>query len=116
MNPSAYRRVEGLEPELHAQGLHDALNYRRPDGSSRMAEHCKMHAVLRTGRTMRAEDDTFVTRDGRDLPIAYTASPVIRDEQVIGAVVAFRDVSERKAYEDQLTHQAFHDTLTGLPN
>ncbi len=35
---------------------------------------------------------------------------------VAGIVMTCRDVTERKAFEAQLTHQAFHDTLTGLPN
>jgi diguanylate cyclase (GGDEF)-like protein len=35
---------------------------------------------------------------------------------VHGLVLTAHDVSERRALEDQLTHQAFHDALTGLPN
>jgi diguanylate cyclase (GGDEF)-like protein len=38
------------------------------------------------------------------------------DEAVDGVVLNIRDISERKAFEDELEHQAFHDTLTGLPN
>ena len=33
-----------------------------------------------------------------------------------GVVVTARDVTERRALEDQLAHQAFHDSLTGLAN
>jgi diguanylate cyclase (GGDEF)-like protein/PAS domain S-box-containing protein len=35
---------------------------------------------------------------------------------VRGLVLNTRDVSERKALEEKLTHQAFHDSLTNLPN
>jgi diguanylate cyclase (GGDEF)-like protein/PAS domain S-box-containing protein len=38
------------------------------------------------------------------------------DEHVRGIVLNGRDVSERKAFEEQLTHQAFHDSITHLAN
>ena len=43
-------------------------------------------------------------------------SNLLGDESIEGIVLNIRDVSERKAFEDELEHQAFHDTLTGLPN
>ena len=33
-----------------------------------------------------------------------------------GVTYIYQDISERKAFEEQITHQAFHDALTGLPN
>ena len=41
---------------------------------------------------------------------------LIDEEHVGGILVNARDVTERKAFEAQLTHQAFHDTVTGLAN
>jgi len=45
----------------------------------------------------------------------YTHPQYLHDE-IIGTVCSFRDVSERKKMEEQLIHQAMHDSLTGLPN
>ena len=36
--------------------------------------------------------------------------------EVVGRVWSFRDVTQRKRLEDELAHQAFHDSLTGLAN
>ena len=71
---------------------------------------------LRAGETLRIDEHVVSRRDGSPLDVALTASPVLRDGAVVGAVVVFRDVSDRKALEDRLVHQAFHDPLTGLPN
>ena len=43
-------------------------------------------------------------------------SPIISDATVKGAVLVFRDITERKEFEEQLARHAFHDALTGLPN
>ncbi|HWF75315.1 MAG TPA: EAL domain-containing protein [Solirubrobacteraceae bacterium] len=40
----------------------------------------------------------------------------VEDSAVGGLVLSMRDVTERKALEDELRHQAFHDSLTGLAN
>jgi diguanylate cyclase (GGDEF)-like protein/PAS domain S-box-containing protein len=72
--------------------------------------------AIRTGRTVRVDDARFRDKNGHALPVAYTASAVIRDGKPSGAVIAFRDITERKAFEDELHHHAFYDSLTGLAN
>ena len=48
--------------------------------------------------------------------IESTATNLLADPDVAGVVLNSRDVSDRKALEQQLTHQALHDPLTGLAN
>jgi len=48
--------------------------------------------------------------------IESTATNLLADPDVAGVVLNSRDISDRKALEQQLTHQAFHDPLTGLAN
>jgi len=72
--------------------------------------------AMRTGRTIREDDARFRRKDGGTIPVAYTVSAVMNDGAPSGAVIAFRDITERKAFEDELHHHAFYDSLTGLAN
>jgi len=72
--------------------------------------------AMRTGRTIREDDARFRGKDGGTIPVAYTASAVMTDGTASGAVIAFRDITERKAFEDELHQHAFYDSLTGLAN
>jgi Amt family ammonium transporter len=71
---------------------------------------------MRTGRTVREDDARFRGKDGEIIPVAYTASAVVSDGAPSGAVIAFRDITERKAFEDELHQHARYDSLTGLAN
>ena len=55
-------------------------------------------------------------RDGAWLQFEVQHTDLLQDEHVRGVVLNSRDVSERKAFEDQLAHQAFHDPVTSLAN
>ena len=72
--------------------------------------------AMATGRVIRADDALFETPDGEAVPVAYTASAVRQNGEAIGAVIAFRDITETKKFQLEMTHRASHDSLTGLYN
>jgi diguanylate cyclase (GGDEF)-like protein/PAS domain S-box-containing protein len=72
--------------------------------------------AMRTGRTIREDDARFRGKNGGTIPVAYTVSAAMSGGTPSGAVIAFRDITERKAFEDELHHHAFYDSLTGLAN
>jgi diguanylate cyclase (GGDEF)-like protein/PAS domain S-box-containing protein len=68
------------------------------------------------GSVMHSMECSLQHRDGRWLQFEVRHTHLLHDEFVRGVVLNARDVSERKAFEDQLAHQAFHDPVTGLAN
>lgn len=64
-----------------------------------------------------ANHTQLLNRNGHKFPIEDSASPIKnREGKIIGAILVFHDVSEKRILLDQMTYQAFHDPLTGLPN
>ncbi|MEV6494910.1 EAL domain-containing protein, partial [Actinoplanes sp. NPDC051633] len=56
------------------------------------------------------------TTDGKPLRVSASVRDLRDDSTVRGLVVTFTDVTDRRQLEQELTHQAFHDSLTGLAN
>jgi diguanylate cyclase (GGDEF)-like protein/PAS domain S-box-containing protein len=55
-------------------------------------------------------------RDGRLRTCEFTITNLLSEPSVRGLVVNSRDITDRKALEEQLARQAFSDSLTGIPN
>jgi diguanylate cyclase (GGDEF)-like protein/PAS domain S-box-containing protein len=86
--------------------------------SSRETPENPVVSCLRSHEITRLLIDTaLIRRDGREISIDDTAAP-IRDltGEVIGAVMIFRDVTDKRELIRELRHQALHDSLTGLDN
>ncbi len=105
-------RVLGYEPSALAERtLFDLLH---PDEHDRARAFCRDTGQF-PGVTPPVEW-RFRQPDGAILHAEVIATNLLDEPAVRGIVLNTRDVSERKRLERQLTHQAFHDPLTGLAN
>jgi PAS domain S-box-containing protein len=88
----------GAEDELLGRASHATIHDRRPDGRPFPESECPLLRPRSTGEVVRVEEDWFVRRDGRFVPVAYSSAPVMVDG-ARGAVVVFRDITERQRAE-----------------
>jgi PAS domain S-box-containing protein len=116
VNPAAARMTGWSTEDLLDRPMHSLVHHTKPDGSPYPREECPIHAALEDGTTRGRDDEVFWRKDGTSFPVEYMSSPIFEDGEIVGVVVTFRDITKRKALEQQLQHQAFHDLLTGLPN
>ena len=110
INEAAEKLLGWTKHELATRSMHDTTHHQHDDGSPYPAADCPLLGVLDTGTTVRVDSDAFTRRDGRLLPVAYSAAPITIDDEVQGIVVVFGDVSARRAEEQR--HKRELETLS----
>ena len=109
LNPVAQALTGWMQEEAVGHDWHEVFQLDRDDEAPRAFSPGARAGVARP-RLLRE-------RDGRVRPVEMHMTPMhSQSGEPIGLVVTFRDVTERRALEERLVHQAFHDPLTGLPN
>jgi diguanylate cyclase (GGDEF)-like protein/PAS domain S-box-containing protein len=116
-NPSGLRILGyASDTELIGKPMHATIHHSRMDGSPIPIEECGVHRAMAEARASHADSDVYWRRDGSPFPVECWAHPQVHDGQVVGAVITFIDISERKAAAEALEQLAYYDTLTELPN
>jgi PAS domain S-box-containing protein len=115
INPAALAMLGLSEGEVLGRDQHELFHHHHEDGSPYPAAECPIAMTLADGRLRRCEE-WFVRKDGIGFPIVLTANAVGGTGAHAGAVVVFRDISERRRLEQELRDEAITDALTRLPN
>lgn len=102
VNPAAAAMLGYAPEELLGAPMHGTVHHSRPDGSRYPAEDCLIHAAFRDGAPRQAEWDCLWRRDGTAFPVEYTSTPIWEDHHLAGAVVTFRDITERRRAQEAL--------------
>lgn len=74
--------------------------------------------VFESGQIISLSNHTLlIKKNGEEIPIEDSAAP-IKDANgnTTGAVLVFRDFTEKKEKQDQIVYLSYHDHLTGLYN
>ncbi len=98
-NPATSALTGYSNEELLGGNLHVLIHSRRADGSHFPALECPVTEVLLSGESRRGLEDTYWTKAGKPFLVEYTASPMLADGRVEGAVVVFHEIAERKRAE-----------------
>ena len=110
------------EPVLSARSRARRRVDARPAGVGFMDD--EQAALLREGIDSAAEEslrmqtvhNVWRRADGSECHLEVTITNLLFNEDVQGLVLNSRDVTDRTILEEQLLHQAFHDSLTALSN
>jgi two-component system, sensor histidine kinase and response regulator len=102
VTPSTCRMLGFSSDELLGQRPHALVHHHRADGSEYPAEECPMRGAYKHGNASRVDDELLWRKDGSAFPVEYGATPIVKDGVLMGAVVSFSDITERKRSEEAL--------------
>lgn len=104
------------QSELLGKNMHWQIHHARRDGNPLPAEECKIFKAFKLGQGTHVDDEVFWRADGSNFDVEYYSYPQVKNGDIIGAVVTFMDVRERKQKEAEIQYLNCYDTLTGLHN
>ena len=102
VNPAAQRMLGWSAEELVGRDMHSVVHHSRPDGTHYPHLDCPIYAAFRDGTVRHVDDEVFWRRDGTPLFVEYTSTPIRDRGHLVGAVIVFRDVSERREADERL--------------
>lgn len=100
VNPAAEKMLGWAAEELLGKNMHQLIHYQGADSTRLTEEKCPLLGVIRSGETVRVDEDVFTRKDGSTFSVAYTSQPIIESGQVRGVVVSFRDITKDKRTEE----------------
>jgi PAS domain S-box-containing protein len=100
LNPAGARILGMTLADMNGKTIHEAVHHSYADGTPWPEADCANTVAMRRGEPVATLTDTFWRPDGTSFPVEYSSTPMFdEDGKQFGAVVMFRDVTERLAIE-----------------
>jgi PAS domain S-box-containing protein len=88
--------------DLIGIAMHTQTHHTGPAGSRHPLEECPICRSYQRGEEVHAEHEIFWRADGTSFPVEYWSHPMWHRDQVVGAVVTFLDITERRHTQQAL--------------
>ena len=102
-NPAGLRSLGYQSPEdVLGKNMHWLVHHSHPDSSPYAVDECPILRAMRDGVESHVTDEVLWRRDGTSFPAEYWSYPMRKDGKLVGAVVTFLDISDRRHAEQAL--------------
>ena len=101
-NPAASTMLGYSVEEFLGKNLHALVHHSRPDGSEFERKTCPMYLTSVDGQARTVNDEVLWRKDGSSVPVEYATTPVYKDDQLVGTVVVYRDITERQRAQEAI--------------
>jgi PAS domain S-box-containing protein len=103
--------------QLVGRNMHALIHHTRKNGTPYAVEDCRIFRAFVQNQGSHVDDEVLWRADGSNFPAEYWSYPICRDGQVVGSVVTFLDITERRQLEDQFrrVQQRLRDVVVSSP-
>lgn len=115
MNKEAERLLGWQSQELIGNNLNKVFS-RFPSDISNNSDDCLIARAILDAEPQRKDNARFTTKQNGTIPVSFAVAPFQYRDRVLGAIITFRDITERLQLLAKLEIMATHDPLTGIKN
>ena len=102
VNPAAERMTGWRADELLGKKIHQYHHHTHADGTPYPADECQIYCTMFDGKRREVKNEVFWRKDGSSFAVEYTSTPVYQNDELIGAVAVFRDISLQQQTQNAL--------------
>ncbi len=102
VNRAAREMLGWSAEDLLGRDIHSMIHHHHLSGEIYPAHDCPIYQSFRFEQVNRIEDEVFWRKDGKPIRVEYVSTPIYDQNVLAGAVVIFRDITERKENERKL--------------
>lgn len=102
LNRAAQEMLGWTAEDLLGEHIHAKIHHHHLNGETYHAHDCPIYHSFRFEQVNRIEDEVFWRKDGKPIRVEYVSTPIYDQNVLVGAVVIFRDITERKESERKL--------------
>jgi PAS domain S-box-containing protein len=102
VNRAAREMLGWSAEDLLGRDIHSMIHHHHLSGDVYPAHDCPIYQSFRFEQVNRIEDEVFWRKDGKPIRVEYVSTPIYDQDELAGAVVIFRDITERKESDRKL--------------
>jgi PAS domain S-box-containing protein len=108
VNRAAQEMLGWTTEDLLGRDIHQMIHHHHLSGDVYPSHQCPIYRSFRYEQVNRIEDEVFWRKDGKPIRVEYVSTPIYEGQVLVGAVVIFRDITERWENERKL-HSAMDE-------
>lgn len=105
-NPAAYESLGFEESDFLNHHFQSLVHYADIDGNPLTSGASGIHKTTQDGEARSSDEEVLWHKEGHAIPVEYSTTPVLRGNELLGAVVTYRDICERKQAQEALNKAA----------
>ena len=117
VNPAAASVLGYDVDELQNKVMHETIDHSTAEGTIYDWQENPIYQTIKTGKVHYVTNEIFWRKDNSNFPVEYVCTPIREQEQIVGAVVIFKDITERQIIDrmkDEFVSVVSHELRTPL--